>query len=160
MSLNYWADAVLTGFGVLIFITGLIMYLVYGYQRTKIWPSRFWPSVVGAITASAVEQPNPRKKAAYAAVVRYSYRVGGRDYECGRIFWGPNEGTKEEMAEIVAGYPVGKDVWVQHDRTNPANAVLEPEKNTGLTPGVFYYGLVMMVLGFCAVGGRLYLLSH
>jgi hypothetical protein len=160
MSLNYWADAVLGGFGVLIFITGMIMYLVYGYQRTKIGPSRFWPSVIGTITASALAQPNPKKETVYAAAVRYSYRVGGRDYQCGRIFWGPNEGTEEEMAEIVLAYPVGKDVWVQHDRTNPANAVLEPEKNTGLTPAVLYYGLAMMVFGFSAVGGGLYLLSH
>jgi hypothetical protein len=160
MSLHYWIDACLAAFGLLVFISGVIMYMIYGYQRAKIGPSRFWPSVVGTITESRLEQPNPKKKTVYAAVVRYTYSVGNRDYQCGRVFWGPNEGSEQQMAEIVTAYPVGKDVWVQHDRTNPANAILEPEKNTGLTPALVYYGLVMMVIGTAGIGGGLYALSH
>jgi hypothetical protein len=159
VTLNYWIDAFLAGFGVLVFITGIIMYMLHGYQRAKVGPSRAWPSEVGTITASAVEQPNPKKKI-YAAAVRYSYSVGGKDYQCDRIFWGPNEGSEEEMTAIAAAYMVGKNVWVQHDPKNPANAVLEPGKHTGLTPGAYYYALVMMLLGVAAVGGGLYALSH
>ena len=160
MALNYWIDAFLTAFAVLVFITGIAMYMIYGHQGAKIGPSRFWPSVVGTITASSLQQPNPKKSAIYSVAVRYTYRVGGRDYECSRIFWGPNEGTEQEMAEIVAAYPVGKDVWVQHDKNDPANAILEPDKKTGLSPAIFYYSLVMMVLGVIGVGAGLYALSH
>jgi len=159
MTLNYWIDTFLAGFGVLVFITGIVMYMLHGYQRAKISPSRFWPSVVGTITASAVEQRNP-KKTIYAAAVRYRYGVGGKDYRCDRIFWGPNEGSEEQMTAIAAAYTVGKDVWVQHDPRDPANAVLEPDKHTGLTPGAYYYVLVMMLLGVAALGGGLYALSH
>jgi hypothetical protein len=159
MTLNYWIDTFLAGFGVLVFITGIVMYMLHGYQRAKISPSRFWPSVVGSITASAVEKLNAKKKI-YAAAVRYSYSVGGKEYQSDRIFWAPNEGSEEQITAIAAAYTVGKDVWVQHDPSDPANAVLEPDKHTGLTPGAYYYALVMMVLGIAAVGGGLYALSH
>jgi hypothetical protein len=160
MSLHYWIDACLAAFGLLVFISGVIMYMIYGYQRAKIGPSRFWPSVVGTIAASALQQPNPKNKKSFSAAVRYSYRVGNRDFQSDRLFWGPNEGPEEQMAEIVAAYPVGRDVWVQHDPNNPANAVLEPDKNTGLTAGVYYYAVAMMALGVAGFGAGLYALSH
>jgi hypothetical protein len=160
MSVNYWIDATLTSFGVLIFLTGMIMYLLHGYQRAKIGPSRFWPSVVGTIVSSALEQPNPRNKKIYSVAVRYSYRVGAKDYQSDRVFWGPNEGLQEKMAEIVAAYPAGRDVWVQHDPRKPEEAVLEPEKNTGLTRGIYFYATGMMLLGLAALGAGLYALSH
>jgi hypothetical protein len=160
MSVNYWIDAILTGFGVVVFITGMLIYLLHGYQLAKISPSRFWPSAVGTITSSALEQPNPKNKKIYSAAVRYSYRVGGKDYQSDRVFWGPNEGPREKMAEIVAAYPAGRDVWVQHDPQKPDNAVLEPDKNTGLTRAVYYYATAMMLLGLGALGAGLYALSH
>jgi hypothetical protein len=64
------------------------------------------------------------------------------------------------MAEIVAAYPAGRDVWVQHDPQKPSNAVLEPDKNTGLTRGVYYYATALMLLGLGALGAGLYALSH
>jgi Protein of unknown function (DUF3592) len=160
MSPHYWADAFLAGFGVIIFITGMIMYLVHGHQRSNISTSKYWPSVVGTVVASALEQRNPKNKKMYAAAVRYSYRVGGKDYQSDRIFWAPNEGSEQQMAEIVAAYPVGKDIWVQHDRKDPAKAVLEPDKNTGLAPAIRYYATAMMALGLLALWGGLYGLSH
>jgi hypothetical protein len=160
MTVNYWIDAILTGFGVLVCITGMIMYMLQGNQRAKIGPSQTWPSVVGTIVSSALEQRNPKDKTVYSATVRYSYRVGGRDYESDRIFWGPNEGPRQQMAEIVTAYRAGRDVWVQHDPLNPANAVLEPDKNTGLSTGAFYYAVGMILLGIVSVGAGLYALSH
>lgn len=160
MNLHYWIDAVLAGFGAMIFIIGIILYMVQGSQRAKLAPSKFWPSVVGTITSSALEKSHSQRNAAYSAAVRYSYRVGGKDYESDRIFWGPNEGSQQQMAEIVAAYPVGRDVWVQHEPRNPANAVLEPDRHTGLTASVLYYAVAIMLLGIAALGGGLYALSH
>ncbi len=57
-------------------------------------------------------------------------------------------------------YPAGKDVWVQHDRKDPAKAVLEPDKNTGLSKVVIFYAAGMMLLGIAALWGGLYALSH
>ena len=160
MTLHYWIDAFLAALGAVVFITGMFTYLVHGHQRSNISASKYWPSVVGTVISSAVEQPNPKNRKIYSAAVRYSYRVTDKEYQSNRIFWGPNEGPEQKMAEVVAAYPVGKDIWVQHDRKDPANAVLEPDKNTGLSPVVVYYAAGMMLLGIVALWGGLYTLSH
>lgn len=158
MTLHYWIDAVLTGFGVVIFVMGVILYMVPNWHRTKFSPTKFWPSVVGTVTTSALEKTENKK--VFAAVVRYSYRVAGKDYESDRIFWGPQEGPEKDMAAIVAAYPVGRDVWVQHDPKNAANAVLEPARNNAVKGGIYFYGIMLMGLGLVALWLGLYGLSH
>ncbi len=158
MSTHYWIDAVLAGFGVVIFVIGAILYFVHGWQRLKTDRSKTWPSVVGTITSSALERSSP-KGASYIAAVRYSYRVGGTDYQSNRVFWGTQEGREQDMAAIVASYPAGKDVWVQHDPADPANAVLQPDKAIGLKT-LFGYALTLMIFGLAALGAGLYALSH
>jgi Protein of unknown function (DUF3592) len=159
MSPSYTTDAILAGIGVFAFILGVVFYFVHGWQKLKIHASKTWPSVVGTIISSALERSNPKRSTAYCAAVRYSYRVGGKDYVSNRVFWGPNEGREQKMAEIVAEYPLGKDVWVQHDPKDPANAVLRPDIVSGLNV-LFYYAGGMMALGIVAFGAGLYALSH
>jgi hypothetical protein len=160
MSPQYWVDTFLAVFGIVTFITGMFTYLVHGHQRSNVSASKYWPSVVGTVVSSAVEQRDPKKKKTYSAAVRYSYSVGGKVYQSDRVFWATNEGPEEKMAAIVAAYPAGKDVWVQHDRKDPAKAVLEPDKNTGLSKVVIFYAAGMMLLGIAALWGGLYALSH
>jgi len=159
MNSHYWIDIVLAGFGVIIFIIGVILYFVHGWQRLETGRSKSWPSVVGTITSSSLEKSNPKSNTSYAAAVRYGYRVGGKDYASDRVFWGPQEGREKQMADLVAEYPAGKDVWVQYEPQNPANAVLRPEINAGLAP-LFGYALALMALGLVAFGAGLYALSH
>ena len=159
MSPSYTTDAILAGIGVFAFILGIVFYFVHGWQKLKVQASKTWPSVVGTIIASALESSNSKINTAYSAAVRYSYRVGGKDYVSDRVFWGPNEGHEEKMADIVAEYPVGKDVWVQHDPKDPANAVLRPDIAVGLNALIYYAG-GMMALGIVAFGAGLYALSH
>jgi hypothetical protein len=159
MNPHYWTAAVLAGFGVIIVIIGVVLYFVHGWQRLTAGRSKSWPSVVGTITSSSLEKTNPKSNMSYVAAVRYSYRVGGEDYASDRIFWGPREGREKQMADLIAVYPTGKDVWVQYDPQNPANAVLRPEMNTGLRP-LFGYALALMMLGLVAFGAGLYALSH
>jgi hypothetical protein len=159
MNPPYLTDAVLAGFGVIVFIIGVVLYFVHGWQRLKTDRSKSWPSVVGTITSSSLEKSNPKSNASYVATVRYSYRVGGADYASDRVFWGPQEGREQQMAELIAEYPAGKDIWVQYEPQNPASAVLRPELNSGLTP-LFGYALALMLLGLVALGAGLYALSH
>jgi hypothetical protein len=159
MNPHYWTDAVLAGFGVIIFIIGVVLYFVHGWQRLKTDRSKSWPSAVGTITSSLLEKSNPKRNASFVAAVHYSYRVGAEDYASDRVFWGPQEGREKQMAELVAAYPAGKNVWVQYEPQNPANAVLLPEMNTGLRP-LFGYALALMLLGLAGLGAGLYALSH
>lgn len=154
MTVHYWIDVALAGFGVLIFVIGAILYFVHGWQRLRVDRSRTWPSVVGTITSSALQRSSPQGRASYIAAVRYSYRVGGKDYAASRVFWGTQEGREKDMAAIVAAYPAGKDIWVQHDPADPANAVLQPDKAVGLT-ALFGYALTLMVFGLAALGAGL-----
>ncbi len=158
MNAHYWIDVVLAGFGVLIFVIGAILYFGHGWQRLKADRSRTWPSVVGTITSSALEKSRP-KNASYIAAVRCSHRVGGKDYQSNRVFWGTQDGREKDMAAIVEAYPAGKDVWVQHDPIDPANAVLQPDKVVGLS-SLFGYALTLMIFGLAALGAGLYALSH
>lgn len=159
MNPHYWTDAVLAGFGVIIFIIGVVLYFVHGWQHLKTDRSKSWPSAVGTITSSSLEKSNPKSNTRYTAAVRYGYRVGDEDYASDRVFWGPQEGREKQMADLVAAYPAGKNVWVQYEPQNPANAVLRPEMNTGLRP-LFGYALALMLLGLAALGAGLYALSH
>jgi hypothetical protein len=158
MTLHYWIDAVLAVFGVVIFVMGIILYMVPSWHRTKFSPTKFWPSVVGTVTASTLEKTKSKK--IYVPVVRYNYSVAGKDYECDRIFWGPQEGLEKDMAAVVAAYPVGQSIWVQHDPKDAANAVLEPARNTSVRGGIYFYGIVLMGLGLAALWLGLYALSH
>jgi Protein of unknown function (DUF3592) len=158
MTLHYWIDAALAGMGVVIFVMGIILYMVPGWHRAKFSPTKFWPSVVGTVTASALEKTRSKKN--YAVAVRYSYSVAGKQYESDRVFWGPQEGPEQDMAAVVAAYPVGRDIWVQHDPKDAANAVLEPARNTSVKGGIYFYGIVLMGLGLGALWLGLYGLSH
>ncbi len=86
MTAHYWIDAALAGLGVLIFVIGAILYFVHGWQRLKIDRSKAWPSVVGTIASSTLEKSSPKGGANCIAAVRYSYRVGDKDYEGNRVF--------------------------------------------------------------------------
>jgi len=63
---------------------------------------------------------------------------------------------------VVAAYPVGRDVWVQHDPKDAANAVLEPARNNAVKGGpyLYFYGIGLMALGLVALWLGLYGLSH
>jgi hypothetical protein len=157
MAGSYTPDWFLAGFGVFTFIIGVVLYFVYSWQNLTIQQSKIWPSVVGTITASALENESSEKST--VAAIRYRYRVAATDYEGTRISWAPQQGRRDAMAALVAEYPVGRDVWVQHDPKDPAKAVLRPDIVTGLTP-LFYYAMGLMTLGILALGGGLYALSH
>ncbi len=40
MTVHYWIDVALAGFGVLIFVIGAILYFVHGWQRLRVDRSR------------------------------------------------------------------------------------------------------------------------
>ena len=91
--------------------------------------------------------------------MRYRYRVGAKEYQSNRIFWGGNEGREKHMASVVASYRAGDKVRVYYDPQNPAEAVIDPVQNTGSRP-VVLYAMGMMTLGLFAFTGGVYALMH
>lgn len=151
-------DAVLIGFGAIAFAIGLFLYVTQFRQGLRADASKRWPTSAGTVTASALEQL-PDSKRRYRAAVRYSYRVGAKEYQSDRIFWGGNEGRRSHMASVVETYPAGCKVPVHYNPQNPAEAVIDPVQNTGSRPLVLY-AMAMMTLGLFAFTGGVYALVH
>ena len=112
----------------------------------------------GTVIASVLEKL-PGHRWRYRAALQYSYRVGGKDYQASRIFWGGNEGREKHMASVVETYPAGSNVRVFYDPKNPAEAVLDPIQHTASRQLVLY-ALAMVTLGLFTVTGGVYALFH
>ena len=151
-------NAVLIGFGAIAIAIGVVLYVVQFRQGLRADASKKWPRASGTVTASAMEK-TPQQWPRYRAALQYSYRVGGKDYQSSRVFWGGNEGREKQMASVVETYPAGGKVRVYYDPKNPAEAVLDPIQNTG-SRQVALYALAMITLGLFTVTGGVYALLH
>ena len=151
-------DVILIGFGVIAFAIGVALYAVQFRQGLRADASKKWPTSPGTVVSSALEQ-SPDNKRRYRAAVRYRYRVGGKDYQSNRVFWGGNEGRQNHMASVVTSYPAGAKMPVYYNPQNPAEAVIDPVQNTGSRP------LVHLCngdddIGLFAFTGGVYALLH
>ena len=80
----------------------------------------------------------------YWAEMKYSYVVEGVSFESDRVDYGvETRSSKRARAdEIVALYPVGEEVLVYYDPSDPSEAVLEP----GVGADAFLFPLIGLVL--------------
>ena len=151
-------NTVLIGFGAIAIAIGAVLYSVQFRQGLRADASKKWPRAPGTVIASALEK-SPQHRRRYIAALQYRYRVGGKDYEATRVFWGGNEGREKHMASVVETYPAGSSVRVFYDPKNPAEAVLDPIQHTGSRQLVLY-ALAMITLGLFTVTGGVYSLFH
>jgi hypothetical protein len=83
--------------------------------------------------------------------VTYEYSVKNLQYENETIKFGENSyGDRQPAADIVARYPVGKQVSVSYDPAAPDKSVLEP----GITSGsyiVIGMGVLFLVISLMMV---------
>jgi hypothetical protein len=149
-------DAVLIAFGAIAFAIGATLYAVQFRQGLRAHASGKWPTGSATVTASTLER-SPDSKRRFRAAVQYRYRVGQQEYQSDRIFWGGNEGRQKPMASVVAAYPAGRKVRVFYNPQNPAEAVIDPVRNSGSRPLVLY-AMALMALGLFALTGGLYAL--
>lgn len=115
--------------GIAVLLFGLSLYGLL-HMRSRMKHARTWDKVAGVITASGVDQP-----AAHVSddqndatpVIRYRYRVGGRDFESDKVNVGGLAMTTRVLAtRMAARYPVGARVDVYVDPATPTEALLEP----------------------------------
>ncbi len=129
--------------------------------RGRIGAAANWPAVEGVIIASAVDAPAAHLSDDLndaAAVVRYRYRAGGREFEGDRTRIGGEPLTTRMLAtRLAARYPVGAIIDVHVDPANPENAVLDPADTGTLTAQTFLtvtFGIIAAVLIAHAIAGR------
>jgi Protein of unknown function (DUF3592) len=119
----------------------------------KLWQAHRaakWQQVTGRITKSGIGTQH-HQFAGEATTVRnmpdveYEFSVAGRTYRGERIAITDTSG--EDIEPALQRYPLGKEVTVYYDPSDPNNCVLEREIPKGLVSGC------MLILVVLAVGG-------
>jgi hypothetical protein len=133
-------------------VLGLAFVVFAQADKTRGEESAGWPTTRGEVLESKVVRSSGQPSSEpggpgwrYCAVVRYKYRVDGRDFESERVHgatvWRSDD---SEAKDTVGRYPKGGGVDVHYDPARPSVAVLE----TGSTPGMGLF----MPLGIAVVG--------
>ncbi|HTV36255.1 MAG TPA: DUF3592 domain-containing protein [Xanthobacteraceae bacterium] len=151
-------DAILILFGVIAFAVGVVLYVVQLRQGLRADASKKWPKAQATVIASALES-SPEHKRRYRAAIRYRYRVGAKNYQSDRVFWGGNEGRRRHMESVVSLYPAGASIGIHYDPQNPAEAVIDPARFAGSRVTVVY-AMAMITIGVFAFGGGIYGFLH
>jgi hypothetical protein len=119
-------------------IGGVVSYL---QTRRKAAASLRWPKVSGSIVASDIAIVREREEGAsddtrireitkYRPAIRYTYRVGQRDYASTAVSldWDRLYGVQSDAEAMISKYPVGAQVSVFYDPASPNVALLELNK--------------------------------
>lgn len=117
----------------LMLLAGLAAFGYLWWLGAKGDASSSWPSAVGIVQQSRLEQRQVNAGGdrdntwEYFPHISYHYQVQGQDYQsANRRF--PNPGysrSQQEVAAILARYPAGAQVRVYYNPANPAEACLE-----------------------------------
>lgn len=150
--------AIFFGFIGLIFAGVGIMFLLIGIR--SLWrsiASRNWQQTEGTVVSSAVGVPGVEPSTSnttttssvgkYQADVQYEYNVGGAAYSSSRVSFAPDTSADLRYVQtVVHRYPVGAEVTVRYDRSDPREAVLETGIHSGSTVQVVL-GLALVFFG-------------
>lgn len=136
---------------------GLLTLLFFiGYRRSLL-RANAWPVVPGEVTVSRVEERSSsdegRSRRTYAAVVEFTYEVGGLSFSSRQIALGLEmSGSRSAADKITARYPLGATVEVHYDPANPSQAALE--NPTGMSWLLF--GVAMACFGIALYASRIF----
>ena len=107
--------------------------------------ARHWPHTQGRIVLAEVRETAVRVRSStstgryrmatrYAPRIVYEYEMAGLYYQGERLWMGPAVVSSEsdEAAREVARYPLGSEVPVYYNPSNPAEATLHPRIGWGV----------------------------
>jgi hypothetical protein len=143
---------------VLLAFVGLFLAVIAAAALWKWWEFRkaaVWPSVAGQITRSrpgvqTTTFPDGGANMREIADIEFEYEVAGVTYAGDRPTLAEIL-TPQEIAEMVARYPVGRAVMVHYNPADPADSVLERKGPPGGLKGC------LIALGLC-IAGTLFLM--
>lgn len=109
---------------VLILLNTIFLAIIY-FMRRRMAVVSTWPSTMGTVTASFLEQRSDSEGGTTNyPVVQYSYLVAGQSYQSSKRAPGMEVGGTG-AGSVIARYPVGAQVVVFYDPQKPSDAVLE-----------------------------------
>jgi hypothetical protein len=138
--------------GLIAFPMVIMIIAMVAHKAIQLRHAKSWLPVQGRITSSrmATRRSGVGEDATIINIpaVAYSFSVGGRSYQGGRLSIGDISGPFAE--EALARYPVGAAVTVYYDPADPENCVLERDAPKGVVKGC---GGVLLVLALLGAGG-------
>jgi len=128
----------------------------FGYFRYKVGrDSANWPAVTGKITYSRASYSKGEHGGQYLPSVRYTYLVNGKSYTGTRITSSDMYQKTLSLAnDILRDYPVGGEVYVFYNPSDPATSLLEIgiRKNVYILLGAaFFCFFVAIAIGISAI---------
>jgi len=120
-------------------------------QGWRAWRCRRWPKVAGRVLATEIRtfagvrsaNGGGSGKSTYQPIVRYRYAWNGEEHESDTRCYGDFAGSHARAEEVIARYPVGREVQVAVCPSDPRRAVLETDLRLGL--------LLLPVIATCFV---------
>ncbi len=146
----------LCGGGIILLFAGVGVFLIYtSYKgRQKAGESQKWPSTAGQIVEARVTRSmhtdsDGDTSYSYAPYVRYTYQVAGQEFTGDKITFGFKQTHSQEQKanQALARFPMGGQVSVYYDPTNPAEAVLE--RTAGGSTVSLVLGIVFLAVSAC-----------
>jgi hypothetical protein len=141
------------GLGGLLAAIGLFLVPVAIYRIAQAMQSSNWPTAPGVIRQSeyiTVLVPRQRKGSLQEHVLQmsYDYEVNGQQYTgTRRTMMSATTLSEQTARDIVAKYPVGSNVKVYYNPSNPSHCCLE----TGLM--TLHWALLLSGIAGFALGG-------
>ena len=108
---------------VLILLNAIFLGMIY-FMRRRMAVVSTWPSTMGTVVNSFLEQRSDSEGTTNYPVVQYSYQVAGQTYQSSKRAPGMEVGGTG-AGKVIARYPVGAQVMVFYDPQKPSDAVLE-----------------------------------
>jgi len=134
-----------------LFILNVIFLVIIFFIRRRMATVSQWPSTMGTVLMSRVEQRSTSDGYTDYPTVQYSYQVAGQPYQGMKLAPGPEVGGTGAN-KVVARYAVDAQVMVFYNPQNPSDAVLERK-----APGQWIMWLLLAVFD-CALCGVIPLL--
>ena len=132
---------------VLVLLNAIFLTIIF-FMRRKMATVSQWPSTMGVVQMSTIEQRSSDDGYTDYPVVQYSYQVGGQSYQSMKLAPGPEVGGSGAR-NIVAKYPAGAQVMVFYNPQNPSDAVLERK-----APAMLLMWLLLVIFD-CALCGAI-----
>ena len=143
-----------TSFGIIFTLVGALSFYFFGWPPLKYaYESESWPSTSGTVTKSEVDSWMKDGKSQYAAVIKYTYQVEGKEYISYNIGVNNSSANNNMSAakDLVQEYPVGKTVDVFYDPELPDAAALKPGVRAGdiaIAGGMLLFAIIGLLVLF------------
>jgi hypothetical protein len=130
-------------------------FFFYGkHLKKELMNVQSWPTVKGVVVESEVlgstnsRENSNRNSTTYSANVKYTYTVFNKQYTSSKLNWGGRfeSSSKEQIQAYADLYPVGKELTVYYNETDPLRSIVEID----IKSNTFFYKLGFFMSGTIA----------